>query len=139
MPPVPKPTHRKRTEKRPVVIESNPLEMTEQMAVIDWLRLHRVLFSATVPDRRICKRMGYSPGVPDLMIYDRPQVVENGKLYVGVAIELKRRKGGVVSPKQVEWIKALSERGWLCFVAYGADMAIAFLEACGYKDRARGA
>jgi hypothetical protein len=132
MPPVPKPARKKREKIGRVRVESNPLEDTEQMCVVDWLRLHRVLFSATVPDRRICQRMGYSPGVPDLMIYDRPETVENGLVYVGAAIEMKRRKGGIVSAEQKIWIEGLAERGWKCKVALGADDAIQFLEECGY-------
>ena len=133
--PVPKPTRRKRDFKRPTVKELVPLEDTEQMVVVDWLRLYKVLFSATVPDRRTCKRMGYSPGVPDILIYDRPTPVENGKLYVGACIEMKRRKGGVVSEDQKEWLAALEERGWKCKVALGCDDAIEFLEECGYGIR----
>jgi len=135
VPPVPKPTRTRRIEKRPVVRELNPMEDTEQMTVVAWLRAHKVLFSATVPDRRICQRMGYSPGVPDILIYDRPDTVENGLIYVGAAIEMKRRKGGAVSLEQKQWIADLTDRGWKCKVALGCDDAIEFLKSLGYGER----
>ena len=133
--PVPKPTRIKREVKRPAPAERVPLEDTEQMTVVGWLRAHKVLFSATVPDRRICHRMGYSPGVPDIMIYDRPGMVMNGRVFVGVAIEMKRRKGGILSEEQKQWLADLELRGWKCKVALGCDDAIKFLQECGYDNR----
>jgi hypothetical protein len=130
--PCPKPTRTSRTFKRPAIKELNPLEDTEQKTVIDWLKCNNILFSATVPDRRYCHRMGYIPGVPDIMIYDRPAIVIDGMVYVGAAIEMKRRKGGVVSPEQAKWISSLRDRGWACEICYGADQAIAFLNSLGY-------
>ncbi len=132
MRPVPKPSFPKRASKRPAPLESIPLEDTEQRTVIEWLQVHKILFSANVPDRRMCKRLGYVPGLPDILIYDRPTVVENGLVYVGAAIEMKRRKGGIVSLEQHEWLAKLTERGWKCCVARGCDQAIKFLEECGY-------
>jgi len=132
MPPIPKPTRIKRSFKRPAPMESNPMEATDQMTVVDWLRAHKVLFSATVPDRRTCQRMGYSKGVPDIMIYDRPLIIEDGMMFIGCAIEMKRLKGGVLSPEQKIWLSELKERGWKCHVAHGCDDAIKFLKECGY-------
>ena len=131
-PACPKPTYKKRETKRKAPKELIPLEETEQKTVIDWLKWHNILFSATVPDRRYCNRMGYVPGVPDLMIYDKPPKVIEGFQFVGCAIELKRVKGGIVSPEQTEWLEKLTESGWACRVCYGADEAIKFLEYLEY-------
>lgn len=132
MKPCPKPARKKRNYKRPAVLESVPLEDTEQKTVVDWLELNKVWFTANTPDRRFCNRLGYKKGVPDILIFDRPSMVENGLLYVGAAIEMKRRKGGQVSKEQEEWLHKLTERGWKCFIARGCDEAIKFLEECGY-------
>ena len=111
-----------------VRIEANPLEETEQKTVVDWLKAHKLLFTANVPDRRYCQRMGYSPGVPDILIFDRPLRVENGYLWIGAALEMKRRKGGVVSDEQQGWLDSLKNLGWITKVAYGCDDAIRWLE-----------
>lgn len=71
---------------------------------------------------RTLARSGVSPGVPDVLIF------EPLGGYVGVAIEMKRLKGGKVSPEQERWLGWLQARGWCAFVARGADEAIARLE-----------
>jgi hypothetical protein len=60
--------------------------------------------------------------VPDVLIF------EPLAGHVGVAIELKRVKGGKVSPEQERWLGWLRARGWCAFVARGADEAMARLE-----------
>jgi hypothetical protein len=119
-----------------------PLEENEQATVARWLEAHGIRFQASAMGSYMhpatflkAKKMGCQAGHPDLIIYDRPTPVENGTLYVGTCIEMKRRKGGVVSEDQKEWLAALEERGWKCKVALGCDDAISFLEACGYRDR----
>ena len=125
-----------------VAIESNPLEETEQLTVVDWLRMHKIRFHAS-PNGGLrhpavamkMKRMGCSPGFPDIIIVGRPPIVENGLIYVGTAIEMKRRKTGTVSPEQKDWLSALKELGWACCVARGSDSAIHFLKSLGYGGR----
>jgi hypothetical protein len=131
----PKPVRKEKIKNplKKVVIESNPLEDVEQKTVTDWLKAHNILFTANVPDRRICHRLGYMPGVPDIFIF-LPPPAYNGK-YKGVALELKRRKGGVVSCSQQEWLEKLSGYGWLSYVARGADDALILLDQCGYGRR----
>jgi len=131
----PKPIRKKRDFKRPAVMEQVPLEDSEQYALIEWLKLHKILHTANVPDRRNCQRMGYSKGIPDLLIFTRPPIVSDGLVYVGCAIEIKRRKGGVVSPEQKQWLENLNDLGWACFVAHGADEGIKFLKGLGYGFR----
>jgi hypothetical protein len=74
------------------------------------------------------KREGVKKGVPDILIFDPPRRAQG----VGVAIELKKAKGGTVSPEQVGWLAALNARGWITYVAHGADDAIRMLTDLGY-------
>lgn len=63
------------------------------------------------------KRAGYKAGFPDLFFYEP----RGG--YHGLAIELKRSKGGTTSPLQKEWLEALKKRGYYATVAQGFDAA----------------
>ena len=69
------------------------------------------------------KREGVTAGVADLIIL-RP----GG----GIALEMKKRQGGVVSPAQKVWLPlADSVPGWVATVAHGATDAIEQLEKLG--------
>jgi hypothetical protein len=50
----------------------------------------------------------------------------------GAVIEMKRKKGGVVSDDQQFWLNALSIRGWQVAVCRGIDEAIEQLKYWGY-------
>ena len=114
----------------------NPPEEAEQVALVQWLRLHKIAF-AHVPNEGKHKvqyrakqaRLGVQPGVPDVLIFDQPPSCPKN---VGTAIELKRRKGGRVSENQTEWLEKLKNRGWAVAVCRGATEAIEFLESLGY-------
>lgn len=67
------------------------------------------------------KAQGVKKGVPDVWII-RPIMGAPG-----VVIELKRRKGGTVSPEQKEWLERLKSYNWIIYVAKGADEAIQFV------------
>ena len=67
---------------------------------------------------------GVKKGIPDVFIF-RPV-----KGAPGVVVELKRKKGGVVSDDQKKWLKTLAGFGWICYVAKGADEAIKFVRDC---------
>ena len=64
------------------------------------------------------KREGVKKGVPDI-IFAYPNEV-----YHGMFIEMKRRKGGVVSQEQTEMIETLNHNGYLAIVCKGCDEAI---------------
>jgi len=68
------------------------------------------------------KRHGVKAGVPDII------VMEARKGYHGLQIELKRQKGGRVSPAQAEWLKRLTENGYLALVARGFDDALLIVQ-----------
>lgn len=69
------------------------------------------------------KANGYVAGFPDLFIYE--PIGE----YYGLAIEMKRVKGGVISPEQKHWISQLTKRNFKAVVCYGA------LDALGVIDK----
>lgn len=119
-----------------------PLEKDEQRALAKYLNGLGVLWCASMNGvhmsmRRaaMMKSQGMKAGVPDIMIYT-PAQTSDGR-YVGVAIELKRRKGGVVSDLQDTWLQNLRACGWLAFVALGADDAIGRLQKCKFVGGTR--
>lgn len=84
-------------------------------------------------DVRVAQKLvgqGVKAGVPDVVIVSRPPLRPDAR---GVAIELKRREGGVVSAAQRHMIQRLEGEGWLCFVAKGWEMAAEWLaRECGW-------
>lgn len=84
-----------------------PTEHEEQVMFVNWLRLQypQLRFFAVPNGIRTgfkqaikAKKEGMSSGVPDL-------IFPKFNLY----IEMKRQKGGVISPEQKEWHKYLTE------------------------------
>lgn len=118
---------------------TNPPEEQEQTVLAQWLDLHDITWFHTpngghrnVVVAAKLKAQGVKPGVPDVMIVDPPPASPDS---VGVAIELKRRKDGRVTPEQTHWLAILQERGWAVAVCRGASEAIEFLESLGYGRR----
>lgn len=72
------------------------------------------------------KAEGVKAGVPDLFL----PVARCG--YHGLYIEMKRRKGGHVSPEQKWWLDRLNEQGFLTRVCRGYDEATRVL--CDYLE-----
>jgi len=70
------------------------------------------------------KAEGVQRGVPDMLIF---HATRQGAC--GLAIEMKRRKGGKVSADQRHWLDGLAAQGWACVVAKGSHMAIDAIEA----------
>jgi hypothetical protein len=107
----------------------NETEHAEQVALARYLHGRGWLFTATANGASMAAHTrsrlaaaGLSRGVPDVLVF------EPLAGYVGIAIELKRRKGGAVSPEQRRWLGWLAERGWLAILAHGADAAIQRIE-----------
>ena len=109
-----------------------PTEDQEQIAVVQYLDLLKIDFCA-VPNgghrhkavAAKLKAAGVKPGVPDLLLFTIPKNLPRCR---GVAIEMKRRKGGQVSKHQKEWLKKLEKNGWYCFVCHGSDEAIDIID-----------
>lgn len=71
---------------------------------------------------------GLKSGVPDVLIFDKNSRPGS----VGLAIELKRQKGGRVSEDQKRWLEELEKRGWVCKVCKGFDEVHQILKELGY-------
>ena len=103
-----------------------PLEADEQKAFVAEMRRRgftpmAVQNEQTVKGRNVFavvkhqKAMGMEPGAPDVIM------LEPSPRYpmFHIAIEMKRSKGGKVSPNQQRIHKRLKKRNWLVVVAYG--------------------
>ena len=113
-----------------------PAEDVEQVALAQYLD-YKGLKWAHVPNggqrsKAVAgklKAQGVKPGVPDCLIFETPP---NYPMAKGVAIELKRIKGGTVSQEQRGWLDHLGSQGWCCHVARGWKDAQAFLTEMGW-------
>lgn len=118
-----------------------PLEAEEQATFIAWLRVqgikhhHSPNETGSSPEARRrairMKRQGVSPGFPDLIVLIRPSQSHDGRGYL-LLPEMKRVKGGKVSPDQRAWIAALNGLG--CdqvesVIAHGAEEAIEYVSS----------
>jgi hypothetical protein len=106
-----------------------PPEEFEQIALADWLRAKGIKFTASANGglRHISegvrfKKMGVSAGFPDLFI---PKAIAP---YHGLFLELKRQKGGTVSPAQRDWLRYLEENGYYAVTARGFEEAKEIIE-----------
>ena len=116
-----------------------PTEDEEQIALMRWAALAtpahpelRLLFhipnggSRGKAEAGRFRAMGVKPGVPDLFL----PVPRSG--FHGLFVELKRTKGGRVSPEQEEWLRALVDKGYMARVCPGWEAAsraiLAYLE-----------
>ena len=116
--------------KRTMLTDWQPSEETEQITVMEWASLMAkqapeldLLFHIANGGERHpavaqkLKKAGVKKGVPDLFL-----PVARGGAH-GLWVEMKRRKGGKVSPEQKEWMSALEAQGYVCVVAHGSDEA----------------
>ena len=104
-------------------------EDQEQMQLVKYLQCRRLLFyhvpngsNRSMAYTAKLKCLGLSPGVPDICI-PIPRLT-----YHGLYLELKRKKGGVVSDSQKYWIAELRKQGYRAEVCRGADKAIEVIE-----------
>ena len=131
--------------------QMNPTEDQEAEALAQWLALKRLPFfhvanesgrgRAAMLRTAKMKRMGQAKGVPDYFViipakwaqYDLTKPAdEDDKSFMFasrlVAIELKRKKGGRVSPEQKEWLEILNDAGVEATVCHGFEEAKQFIE-----------
>lgn len=111
-------------------------EHTEQCEVIEWWEMRardegidpRVLFA--IPNGGVrhigeavkLKAEGVRKGIPDLFL------AHPVAPFHGLFIEMKKSRGGKVSDDQRECIQFLSNEGYACTVARGADDAISCID-----------
>ena len=119
-----KKTYKKSSVRRKVSPES---ESNQQEIVVKYIRLAYpdALYCAsaggmwTSDSQRIkMARTGYVKGFPDLFIYE-----PRGE-YHGLAIEMKKEKGGTASPEQKRWQEQLRNRGYASYICKGSEEAI---------------
>ncbi len=111
----------------PVLKVAIPTEHQEQRDLVRWFRRKYApvrIFAIpnggyrSMTDAAKFKAEGLSAGIPDLF-------VPAWRLWV----EMKRQKGGRVSPEQADWIKYLESVGYTCLVCPGSENAQAQIEA----------
>ena len=115
-------------------MNQTPLEIEEQFTVVQWLEAKKIKFTATAhstftksfAQKMKNKKSGLRPGCPDLLIVLQPSQSRSRKGEV-LFLEMKRRKGGRLSPEQQEWQVALATAGQHVFVCHGCDEAIEVL------------
>lgn len=114
---------------------SNLSEYDEQKILVKWLRDNKIKcassgngFALNTQDNvhyvAKLRATGLSKGFPDLEVF-----IGNGK---SLYIEMKRKKGGVVSEEQKKWITWLNDNGYSAKVCHGADEAIEYVR--GFID-----
>ena len=108
-----------------------PTEHQEQVQLFRWAALRPDLeLLHAIPNggernvivARTLKAEGVKAGVPDICL----PVPRGGKC--GLYIELKRQKGGRVSPEQLYWLEALMREGYACAVCLGWEAARQVIE-----------
>lgn len=124
---------RRRSRRRSNV---SPLEAKEQkflfqwaenMAVLKWPELRLMYHVPNGGSRNSIeavnlKAQGVKPGVPDVFL----PVARKG--FHGLYIEMKRRRGGILSKYQKEYIEALKEQGYRVEVCKGFHAAADVIE-----------
>ncbi len=107
-------------------------EAYQQQLVIQFIRANYpgALYCASAGGMRTSylqavkmKRTGYVKGFPDLFIYE-----PRGEFY-GLAIEMKKEKGGTASPEQKWWRDELRIRKYESYICKGSDEAIEIIKA----------
>jgi hypothetical protein len=103
-------------------------EKDEQAAVVCWLRMKGIPHIAHMTGVNLhgnfalmntLKQVGcLQKGVPDLFI-----CAPVGRAH-GLWIEMKKEKGGFLSPEQVNWLRARERDEYAIAVCHGADEAI---------------
>lgn len=115
------PARKPKAAKLPVATEHQ-----EQVALFDWLELesrkyHELRLAFAIPNgaskswsqAKKFQAEGLRAGVPDVLL-----PVARGK-YHGLFIEMKRAKGGVVSPEQEHWLLCMEIEGYRTDVCRG--------------------
>lgn len=101
---------------------ATPTEEVEQRAVVRYLErrgckftsIPNSTFTQSWSQKRRNRDAGLRRGFPDLVI------IANGKFF---CIEMKRQKGGTVTPEQKAWYEALNKAGVPSYVCRGFDEA----------------
>lgn len=112
-----------------------PSEHAEAVQLMQLVRLHenkhpdlRWLFAVPNGGHRnkvaACKLKaeGVKPGVPDYLL-PVMNTDTSADMWCGLAIELKRKRGGRMSDEQRDWIQFFDDQGWRAVVCAGHERA----------------
>ena len=111
------------------------LEASAQVTLVRWLREHGIRHCLLNNPFRVtswgqlhkAKAMGLNKGMPDLLVYLSDKQTKDGKNYL-IFVEMKKEKGGVVTPEQQEWIDVLNTvDGCKAMVSRGHEEALSFI------------
>ena len=116
-----------------------PLEDEECRVFAMWLKIMKVPFAHIANESRShgrnavirgakLKVMGQSRGYWDYDVF-----VPKGDGFKLIKIEMKRQKGGTVSPEQKEWGKVYEKAGIPCKICRGAEEAMDFVKEIWYN------
>ncbi|WP_405120725.1 VRR-NUC domain-containing protein [Pseudomonas leptonychotis] len=105
-----------------------PTEHDEQKALIKWFDLQypslrgRLAACPNGGQRNVIvaaklKAEGVRPGYPDLNL----MTPRHG--FAGLIIEMKRIKGGSITPQQADWLQWFSDQGFMAVCCKGFDSA----------------
>ena len=113
-----------------------PSEHEEQVAFIEWCQRHEGRYPAlrclfAIPNggarnivvARKLKAEGVKTGVPDLFLPMPRSPHGGGRIYAGLFVEMKRRKGGTLSKSQRWWKARLEACGYRVEVCRGWEEA----------------
>ena len=109
------------------MVNLTPTEHLEQVAFCSWLDWKHIAY-ASIPNgtnkgyamQHKFKSEGLKKGFPDLLVF-LPSVI--------VFIEMKRKKGSVISNEQKEWQVRINSYSYAkAYICYGADDAMATIE-----------
>lgn len=101
-----------------MVLLDVPLEDEEQMDFVEWLDLVGLKYTS-IPNSTYTKSwsqkrrntaLGLRAGFPDMVLIIPPHRSKDGLGHL-LCPEMKRRKGGTLSPEQRAWIDALNALG----------------------------
>lgn len=102
---------------------TQPTEDAESIALAKWLTSAGLLFThvangkgRTDIEGKLLQRMGVQAGFPDYLVFAEPRRLSVSH-HIGVALELKKRKGGTTRKNQSAWLLRLSKLGWFGPVA----------------------
>lgn len=123
------------------MVNNVPLEDDECIVFSDWLKVNNIPHAHIANESRSSsrnamirgaklKRMGQSKGVWDYEVFVPIKGITGAvDCYQQVKVEMKRQKGGTVSPEQKQWGKVYELAGIPCKVCKGAEEAIDFIKS----------
>ena len=109
------------------MIKNITSEYEEQKCVVHYLELKHIKFTAipnstytNIGQRVRNKQSGLRPGLPDLFM-----IINNN----GIFIEMKKKKGGILSKEQEEWINEINKCKCLnAYVCHGFEEAKSIID-----------